>query len=374
MAEIRRRKKDASEIADDVSSAIKERSKAKTEQSRGLISTGSTMLNLALSGDPFGGYALGTVVHIIGDTHAGKSLLALCMMAEAAHNKKLDKYKLVYEEPESAMMFDVADMFGEKTKDRVEFIPPKKDRASPRTVQNWHDDLMKWKTPFVWVTDSFDALSSEDDLKQESPTKGGWHTEKASVSSQLFPKMVGRIEASDSVFLWISQTRDNIGVTFGNPKTFSGGNAIKFYRSYEIWLAKSSAIKTGKIRGKERTIGNWVKARITKNKFTGRVNEVSFPVYNYGELRGVDDVGSMVNWMIEENFWGYKTEKNEKTGKMVKMNIIETEAPFIDGQVKTIVRHIEENNLENKLKEIVGECWLELEQEISDFAKRKPRY
>ena len=292
------------------------------------------------------------------------------MMAEAAHDKKLNKHHLVYEEPEAAMHFPIADMFGEKTEDRLEFIPDKtgkgKNIIKARTVQDWHDDLIKHELPFIWVTDSFDALTSEDELKsKDTPKKGGWKTEKPIVASATFPKIVQRIEGSASVYMWISQTRDKMGVTFGNPKTYAGGNAIDFYRSYENWLAHAGKIKR-KVRGIDRDVGDWVVIKINKNKFTGKRRQISFPIY---EGKGIGDVESMVQWMVDEKFWG--TGKGEGQGSP---KIVKTEEPFIDGRLLEVVKHIEDNNLEEKLKEIVQESWGVLQEEIEEAIAFKSRY
>lgn len=331
-----------------------------------LISTGSTLLNLACSGfSPYGGFMLGSVVHIIGDSQAGKSLLALTMMAEAAINSRLKDYHLVYEEPEAAMYFPAQQMFGEGI-DRVDFIPKDEERVNPRRVQDWAKDLQNAEHPFIWVTDSFDSLTSADDLKvkkddkgkEKESGKGGYKVEKAIVASETFPKFIGPLKANNSLYCHISQTRDNIGVTFGETKTFSGGNAVKFYRCHEIWLAVKYPI-TREIRGKKREIGSQVIAKIKKNKLTGKVRFVEFPVYND---YGVDDLGSIIDWMVAEGFWVLPKGKQ----------IIETEEGFPDTTRPKLISHIEENNLEGQLRKIVAECWIELEGEIA--TKRKPRY
>lgn len=342
----------ASEVRDVLSQPIEDSSRIDPNK---VISTGSTLLNLALT-DFNGGYVLGTVVHLIGDTNVGKSLLALTMMAEASKDDRFKDYNLIYEEPEAAMMFPLEKMFGEGI-GRVKFIP--EDRTEPRTVQDWHRDLFNTynpvKKPYLYVTDSFDALSSQDQVGDTEPTKGGYKTEKALVASEAFPKIVGRIEKTKSLYIWISQTRENIGVTFGPKKTFSGGSAIKFYRSFEIWLAHEGQI-TKVVRGKKRVVGANVKVLVKKNKFTGKVREVKFPVYyEYG----IDDVGSMVDWMVDEKFWG----KREQT--------ILTEGDFIDATRPKLIEYIEEGSLEPGLKEIVADCWGELEKEIKIDRKRR---
>ena len=371
MTELRRRRIDpeeqVSKTAEEMVESVDEdpipREFIKEEN---LISTGSTLLNLACSGfSPYGGFMLGGLAHLIGDSSTGKSLLALTMMAEAVLNPRLKDYDLVYEEPEASMYFPQDSMFGTGI-ERVRFIPIDKERVNPRRVQDWAKGLQSGKHPFIWVTDSFDSLTSADDLKtkkddsgkEKESGKGGWKTEKAVVASETFPKIIGPMKAHNSFYLHISQTRDNIGVTFGPSKTYSGGNAIKFYRVHEIWLAIESPIAK-KIRGKERVLGANVLVKILKNKLTGKIRFVKFPVYND---YGVDDVGSMIDWMVEEGFWN----------KPEKKYIIETEDGFIDATRDKLINYIEEDNLEDKLRKVVAECWLELEGDIKP--KRKPRY
>jgi RecA/RadA recombinase len=323
------------------------------------ISTGSTLLNLACSDRIDGGYLLGSIVHIVGDAHVGKSLVALTLMAEAVLRHEFDNYQLIYGEYEAAMNFPLENMFGQNI-NRVQFVPTDKDRLKGAvTAQDWHSYLLNLKTPYIHITDSLDAIIDEGELEDDRPTKGGWSTGKAKVSSALFPKIVGKIESSDSLEIVISQTRDNIGVMFGEKKTHSGGNAIKFYRSHSIWLAIGDRIYK-MIRNKKREVGVHVTAKIKKNKVTGKVRQVTFPVYY--DL-GIDDVGSMIDWMVDEIFWG-----KEK-------NMINTANDFgLDSPISRdkLITYIEEYNLENTLRKVVGECWKELEDEIS--IKRKPRY
>ena len=298
---------------------------------------------------------LGSVVHIIGDSQAGKSLLALTMMAEAVKDPRLKNYNLTYEEPESALYFDCKAMFGEGIS-KVAFIPKDEERVNPRRVQDWANDLIKAKHPFLWVTDSFDSLTSADDLKRDESGKGGWKTEKAIVASETFPKFIGPLKASNSLYCHISQTRDNIGVTFGESKTFSGGNAIKFYRCHEIWLAVTGKI-TVSVRGKDRVVGHHVLAQVKKNKLTGKIRQIAFDVF---DSYGVDDIGSIIDWLVTEKFW----TKEKQT--------ILAEEPFVDGTRSKIIKHVEECNLEEKLRDVARECWLDLENEIN--IRRKPRY
>jgi hypothetical protein len=56
----------------------------------------------------------------------------------------------------------------------------------------------------------------------------------------------------------------------------------------------------------------------------------------------------------------------------VNKAVIDTCGDFIDGKISEIVKHIEDNNLEDSLKNIVWESWLKIEDILAP--KRKPRY
>ena len=345
----------------EIKKAIKKPVKVEKLTDSDFIGSGSYLLDLALSERRDGGYLLGSVVHISAKNHVGKSFLGLNCFAEAKGNKDLEKYKLILDEPEAANNFPMDELFGKGMKKRITFLPENREIA--RTVQDWHDDITNLNNhPYVYILDSFDALTSVDELKQkEAPTKGGYHTEKASVSSSTFPKIVGPIKQHKSLFIMISQTRKNLGMGM-EEETTSGGNAKDFYRSIYIQMKKVRTLHK-EVRGKKIVVGSLVKFIIKKNKITGKIREVEVPIYtDYG----MDDIESMVNWIMTHKFW--------EGGSW-----IDTCGDFIKGddetkkwQKKELIAYIEENGLEQKLKDIVYECWMQYEEEIC--TTRKKRY
>jgi RecA/RadA recombinase len=328
-----------------------------------LISTGSTLLNLALSDYPYGGYRPGRIVNLIGDSSSGKTLLCLAMFAEIAQMSKYDKYEFLYMEPEAGMEFDIADMFGSKIMSRINFLPT--DRSKPCTVQDWYnsifDAIVTRKKPCIHVLDSFDALTSKEEIEDHEVGKGGYKTEKAIASSAALRQVANVNEGTQSLMLIISQTRQNLGAMFGKKKTRSGGDALHFFSTQEIWLHNGPKI-TKKSRGDDIEIGRYVLVDVAKNRVTGKRRKVKFPVL---DGYGVDDIRSMVEWLAEKGFW-------EKEGKSVDAWKIDTCNDFeVNGKVVEIVKYIEDNNLEDKLKKIVWDCWMEIEDELKIDRKRR---
>lgn len=346
---------------------IKEETKTPSISRRGLlkappdklIPTGSTLLNLCCSDRIEGGYVRGTMVNIIGDSAAGKTMLALSMLAEIANEPRFNDYLLIYDEPEYACQFDIQYLFGKNIADRIIDFTSDDDRPSV-TIEDFYARIVRFSnedTPFIYVLDSLDALTTEEEQKRakslakKGEMSGSYKTEKPRLMSELLRESVDRIYGSNSLLVVISQTRDKIGVTFGSKKTRSGGRALKFYLTHELWLSVIKAIKVNK-----RDIGSNVAVRVSKNKLTGKKRNATFDVYND---YGIDDIGSCIDFLVDETHW-------KKHGR------IYAEEFDIKGFRKDLIHYIESNNLEEELRKIVQKVWNETEEQLR--LNRKPKY
>lgn len=316
------------------------------------IPTGSTLFNLAISDKHDGGWPCGTMANLIGDSSSGKSLMALTTFAAMSQNPKYDDYVFVYDDVEAASAFSFTNLFGEKASRRI------KTNIISATIQDFRRnlfDVINTNKPFVYVLDSFDALTSEEEVERTTKDDGGgsYKTEKPKIASEIFRQCVRKMRETNSFLLIVSQTRDNIG--FGaqfNPKIRSGGKALKFFASIEAW---SSMEKTEK--KKDLIIGSNVCLKVTKNKSTGKRREVYFPIYY--DI-GIDNTTSIVNYLVDKGHW--KKEKNS----------IVAEDFGITASMPKIIEHIESNNLENDLDIIVGNVWNSIEDSVK--LNRKKRF
>jgi len=345
---------------DEVDAAVKatEEAAAKKKdpsfEEKTLLPSGSTLLNLALSDSPHGAYMPGSVVNIVGDSSSGKTFLAWSLFAELANNPKYDEYELIYDEPEVAFYMNIEKLF------RIN--PDRVTHLRSTTIQQWLVNVvskLREKRPCIYCLDSFDAVGSDeerdrfDKLIKKGEESGSYKTEKARSSGELFRNIVDELEKTRSLLVVISQTRDNIGVMFGEKKTRSGGNALRFYSIHEYWLHVA-----GHIKRRERDVGVNVRLRVKKNKLTGKLREVFFPIiFDYG----VDDITSCVDWLIEEKFWGKSKQIIDTCGDFENMTM-----DGLIGQIESSPENI------SKLKEVVGESWAEIEKSIS--TDRKPKY
>lgn len=253
------------------------------------ISTGCALFDEALGGGP----VLGRVFNLIGDSGAGKTQVAMELLAQflRAYGNQAGAWAR-YAEAEAA--WDEAFARDALGIDTSQIILNKKGERI-ETMEEWWDDLLacldKYDGPGVYVLDSLDAISDEDERKAGfgEASYGG---KKPKLVSQLFRRICGRLEEQKVLLLVISQTRDAIGVMFGPQKTRSGGKALQFYSTHVAWLREVRKIK--RTVGEERVVGIDVEAYVTKNKSGLCFRKAQYPIlFGYG----IDDLTASAEWL-----------------------------------------------------------------------------
>lgn len=354
-------------------SQIRKRSKKKEEKEThlnpsDLLPMGCTLLNLAMSDTIYGGAKKGTMVNVIGASHGGKTILCLTAFAEANMKSSFDDYAFIYDDVERANAFNMDKMFGRSTASRIIAPREEKEEQFSVTVQDFHANVLSWHkkdTPFIWVLDSFDALDSEEDKKKVEEmadaiekgkeAKGTYGMAKAKAGSSILRNTTSKLSNSKSCLFVVSQVRDNVDPVSFQKEKRSGGRALKFYAAHEMWMRQIKAIKK-----KDTIIGNTVRVKITKNKLTGKAREVDFDIYyDYG----IDDIGSCIDYLIKQGRWsGGGAKKVDHKGDF--------DFPVCLRQ--KFIRSIEENELQEKLRNLVGIEWTNFENSLK--LNRKSKY
>jgi len=304
------------------------------------------------------------------------------MLAEMANDPKFDNYRFIYDDAEEANSFDVKTLFGSKLYERIE--PPGFEKIpntitgefetvpkNSDTIQEFQLNIFdafsdKSERPFIYVLDSFDSITSKaelettykniEHLRKGTKESGSYGMDKPKIIGQILRMIKGKLKETQSFLVIISQTRDDINPMTFTTKTRSGGNALKFYASHEIWLAVAGKIKKTAL-GHDRIIGVNVKAKLGKNKLTGKLREVEFPIYySYG----VDDISSCVGFILSTNHW-----------VMEKKTILADDLG-VKGTRETLIKHIEERDLENTLYAIANDRWNAIEDAV--IVRRKSKF
>lgn len=330
--------------------------------------TGATMLNLACSDNPWAGYALGGLVTTPGGSGAGKTIIALSCLADCHMLKRFDDYDLILDDAEQRLAFDMEYLFGESVSNRI--LSPRLGNSS--TIQNFKANLMtlkKEKRKCVYVLDSFDSLSSDEELEKEmrkalamakseeaaKKIAGSYGMEKAKIAGEVLRMINDYLEESLSLLIIIQQRRQKHDAgPFGEKWTTSGGEAPFYYSNHQPWFTKMETLKD---KGLE--IGTHTKAKLKKNSITGKLRECEFDIYND---YGIDNINSIIDWMLKEEFWKKKSGTH---------SIDATDLDLLLPRDK-LVGVIEQDCLEDELIRIVGECWLIREEEVK--LRRKPKY
>lgn len=335
------------------------------------LSTGSTLLNLACSGRTSGGFPRGHYMLVVGDSNSGKTTLLMTMLAEAANNPVFDKHRLIYDAAEGGMLMDVPALFGSKLAKRIE--PPvgsKEKQKHSSTMENFYDNINRALDggPVVYVLDSMDALVPEDELDKEEKDrkdrekgkelKGTFGLGKPKLNSRNLRVVNNRLKERGSILIIISQSRDNIGYTATvQTKTRSGGHALRFYNRMEIWLSIRRTL-TKTIGEKKYKIGTVTQFRIVKNHINGWEGAVDIPLYR---RYGVDDTGSMVDFMTENGLWS-RGDKGAINAKDLSLTMPR----------EKLCQHIEAEGLAKELRAAVASAWAEVE--AATAVKRSSRY
>lgn len=329
-----------------------------------LLPSGSTMFNLACSGDPNGFSTPGVVMNLIGDSNAGKSFLSRTIMA-AIMQTYGDAYRYYYEDYERASFFDDAKLFGESFSQRLE---PAWDYGTPPTIEEFYgfftlacNKAIEEQKPFIYVLDSWDALRSmEDKAVLEEMASGGEKKSRGQAKQKnaalMFSDMMGKLEQSKSMLIVVSQAKEEQDPKKFEKKTRSGGASLRYYSTLEVWLSTKE-----RIRKDDLIVGNVCGIKVKRSRLTGKVREVGLPIL---QDYGVDDTQSMIDWLEEQKI-------AKKTG--MKLNIEELGVCAMPGKIASVV---EAEGKVDALRELVAREWHSRETTLVEklLQGRKPKF
>ncbi len=350
-------------------------------QPKDALSTGSTLLNLALTGKPRCGLLKGRFYDFVGDSTSGKTWFAKSVLAEASINSHFNEYAFVLDDAEGGSLMDDTKFFGPaaaaRTKPPGGYRPDGKPVNSTTTEEFYFhmDNWLKRAKPFIYALDSMDGLTNKDEQDKFQAEKKAWEKGKeatgtfgvaqAKKNSRNLRTLMTPLRNTESILISIGQTRDNINPLTSRfkPKTRAGGNAIFFFATCQIWTSVAKHLKKT-VRGNPVEIGVVSRIHCTKNRLTGRDCTVEVPI-----LRsvGIDDIGSCVDYLCKWKHWKFEATKDDD-------KITSITAPEFDhkGTREALIKKIEDDDSHLDLQMLTAEVWDEVEEEAA--VERKPRY
>ena len=252
------------------------------------ISTGSSMLDLAIANKPNGGIAVGRITEINGLESSGKSLLGAHILAETQKKDGI----AVYIDTETSVSQEFLDVIGidmgkmlylhlETVEDIFEAI----EEIVIKVRESDKDRLV------TIMVDSLAGASTKVEMEADFD-KDGWATAKAIIISKAMRKITQLIGKQKIALVFTNQLRQKLGVMFGDPWTTSGGKALPFHASTRIRLKNMGQIKDSK----KNTIGMKCRAQIVKNRLGPPLRHADYDMYFD---RGIDNYGAWLTVLKE---------------------------------------------------------------------------
>jgi len=262
----------------------------------GWVSSGATMLDVAVSNRPFGGFPIGRITEITGLEQSGKSLLSAHVLAETQKQGGvavlIDTETAVSREFFDAIGVDVSKLLY-ITADTVEDIFETIDTIIEQVRKGDKDKLV------TIVVDSVAAASTKRELEADYG-KDGYATDKAIIISKAMRKITNVIGRQKITLVFTNQLRQKMNaMAFSDPWTTSGGKAIAFHASVRLRLASTGKIKAKDAKGNERVVGIKVRANVIKNRLGPPLRSADFDIFFD---RGIDNYGAWLGAMKDYDF------------------------------------------------------------------------
>ena len=309
-----------------------------------VLSTGSTLLDLAISGGRIkgGGIPPGILVEIFGPSGAGKTAL----LAEIGASCQSQGGVVRFLDPEARLDQEYTKIYG------LSLTESGNEYYRPDTVVELIDHIITFKVPEdspigVVAADSIAALST--DIEMEKGDKMGM--KRAKDFSEGLRKVCRLISQDNRLVLFTNQIRESMAEGgFGPKETTPGGKALPFYSS--LRLRVGPAFPSSKIK-KEITQG---KIKITK-------------------VIGIHSTVDVVKSSIDEPYrsasiyiiFGYGVDDIRANLEYVKKMTGATRFKVGDSNFQSMneaIQFCEEKELQGKLREDVIDIWEGIESQM----------
>jgi len=259
-----------------------------------VIPTGIISVDRALR---TGGIPRGRITEILGPESSGKTTLVLHTIAEA---QKMGLTNILYVDLEHSLERAHMVNCGVKIEDIYIAYPETGEQA----VDMIKDAVLSGAD--IIVLDSVSALIPKEEL--EGSVADGSLGGQARLMSKGLRQLPGIVAKSKTAVIYINQIRHKIGVTFGNPETTSGGNALKFYASIRIDMRRIGTKKSG-----TDAYANEVRTKIIKNKCAPPFGQEEYVMYYDASKTVVSSIvslGSLVGLIEKSGAWfSYNDQK-----------------------------------------------------------------
>jgi len=314
-----------------------------------VISTGSTLLDLAISGGRVrgGGIPGGILVEAFGPSGSGKTVL-LCEIAGDVQRKG---GQVMFKDPEARLNPTFARIFDLDT-DTMIYSKPNTVPEVFKAVRDWQPEGKK--VIHGIFADSTAALSTDQEMEKDEGDKMGMR--RAKEFSEELRKTCRVIAEKNYLMVCSNQVRINVGASPYEQKYIApGGEAMGFYSSLRLRFMKPEKIKEKRrVAGKEvvRVVGVDVKIEVFKSSIWKPFHIAPVTIlFDYG----VDDIRQNLQFIKD----------------YTKMTVYGINGEGLGKSMEEAIQAVEKDHLEDILKEEVIDLWEEIESKFE--SERKPK-
>lgn len=296
------------------------------------VSSGSTILDLAISNRKNGGFPVGRVSEITGLEQSGKSLLAAHVLLNTQKRGGL----AVYIDTENAISKEYLAAIGLDLKKMLYICLETVEDIFEAVEKMISDVRLSDRNKLVTiVVDSIAGASTKTEMAADFD-KDGYATAKALIISKAMRKITNLIGRERICLIFTNQLRQKLNApAFSDPWITPGGKGIPFHASVRIRLSSIGAIKS-KREGVEEVVGSRVKAKLVKNRVGPPLRECEYEIYFDS---GIDDYSSwlstMKNYGLVSLSGAWYSWTNRKTGEIIKFQ----SKDFVDKIIKNEQLH-----------------------------------
>jgi recombination protein RecA len=256
------------------------------------VPTGSLVLDRVIGG----GWALGRHYELYGDENSGKSTILylslvlsqqrgnLCAMVDPEHSFDNERFEFLGGSADELLMFHP-----QNSEDAIAVMMLLAQHAEDETLE-------------IIGIDSVSSLVTTEEMSKDPREE-----DRIAGQARMMSRALRRITTVNrkTLFLWTNQERVNVGVKFGNPRTTSGGRALRYYATGRIefrrgakLVRKGKVARAGRLVETEVVFGRWTQVRVEKEKSTRPQREGAF-VFNH-DLGTIDPAYEIVQLGLED--------------------------------------------------------------------------
>jgi recombination protein RecA len=236
------------------------------------VSTGSTMLDLAISNRPYGGLPVGRITTLVGLEGTGKSLVCAHLVA----NTQKKGGQAVYIDTEAAAAPEFWTALGVDLKTML-YLPQDTIEGAFQMVEDIIGVVRKSDNDrlVTIIIDSIAGASTKQELEADYQRKG-YSTGKSIIVSEAMRKLTNLLAKRRVLMVLTNQLRQNLNaMAFGDKWIEPCGKATSFHSSVKVRFETIQKLKNSE----KEVIGTHTRATVKKNRLGPPFKSVEFEVY-----------------------------------------------------------------------------------------------